>query len=694
MQVARRTRRAPAASIALLAIGVLGGILANAQAITSTAATLTSPTTISTTTSLPSTTATTPARTTPSTVVQKATLTSTACALGPVPATTTTTTAPTTTTITPTTIAPTTTTIPLTTTSSTTTLPGAPMTTTTTTTTTIAPTTTTATTTTTIPTAPTTQNAYDLLGSDGSVTPFGGAATSGSKAGVLLPAAIIGGGATNDGGGYWIVSAKGNVYNYGDALYYGAPVHTRLGGPIVGFGVTPDSQGYWLLDRNGAVYNYGDADFCGSAVHAHAKRPFIAFAATADGLGYYLVTTSGIVYAYGDAATRYSVARQAPRRHITSIAVDPLGGYWLANAKGAIYPFSGATFYGSPIHQKLRVPVTSIVASASGLGYFDTTSNGRIFNYGDAPFYGSDAHSRPKGRTRIVALIRTAAVPTASVPGLPHHVVGYDISNFQCAKPGSPNIGNGLPPQSSFTAIEAAGWLDSAHNSCLQAEAAWATQAAGVSATPYDLYLFLNAPDTSSTATAYGSTGPGGNCVVMAAGATKLQCVAYNYAYNGARNAFNYATGLKVASSLWWLDVENPNLSPSAYSNFAAGQFWSYSPTLNAAPLQGAIDGLRSEGVLVGIYSTSVQYPKIVGAYVPTGARVPIWIAGAPWTSPPYAQAGLAPMSVLSAWCAGTASYTGIPPVNVLFANGVPWLLQETPGTEKSPYNLDPNYTC
>jgi hypothetical protein len=180
----------------------------------------------------------------------------------------------------------------------------------------------------------------------------------------------------------------------------------------------------------------------------------------------------------------------------------------------------------------------------------------------------------------------------------------------------------------------------------------------------------------------------------MATGFAKQKCVAYNYAYNGSRNAFNYATDLKVASSLWWLDVENPNLSPNAYSSFSSGRYWSYSTALNAATLQGAIDGLRSEGVLVGIYSTSVQYPKIVGAYVPTGARMPIWIAGAPWTSPPYSEAGLASLSVLSNWCAGIASYTATPPVNVLFANGVPWLLQETPGTEKSPYNLDPNYTC
>jgi len=526
------------------------------------------------------------------------------------------------------------------------------------------------------------------------VTPFGGAATYGSKAGVRLPAPIIAAASTNDGGGYWLVSAKGNVYNYGDALYFGAPVHDHAGNTIVAFGTTPDAQGYWLLATNGAVYNYGDAAFCGSAVHAHSKKPFIGFASTATGLGYYLLTSTGIVYAYGDALTSYPPSLQNHRRRITAIAADPTGGYWLANAKGSIYPFEGASFFGSPIHERQRVPLVSLVSSASGLGYFDTTARGRIFNYGDAPFYGSDAHTRLKARTKIVALIRTIAGTSAVVPGLPHHVMGYDISNFQCAKSGSASISQKLPPTSGFSAIEAAGWLDGSHNSCLQAEAAWATSAAGVSATPYDLYLFLNSPDTSSVATSFGSNGPGGSCAPMANGFNKQRCVAYNYGYNGSKNAFSYATSVNVTSSLWWLDVEDPNLSPSAYSNFSAGEYWSYSTTLNAATLQGAIDGLRAEGVLVGIYSTSVQYPKIVGNYVPTGARMPLWVAGAPWTNPPYGEVGLASPSTLDAWCAGTAAYSGTPPTNVLFANGVPWLLQETPGPEKSPYNLDPDYTC
>jgi hypothetical protein len=543
------------------------------------------------------------------------------------------------------------------------------------------------------PVTPPNPDAYYLIESNGAINAFAGAATFGSKLGAVLSSPIIGGATTSDGGGYWIVTARGNIYNYGDALFLGSPVHMKLAAPIVAFAASPDDQGYWLLAANGAVYNYGDAYYCGSAVHAHAKSPFVGFAPTPDGLGYYLVTSRGIVYDYGDGIVLRAPARQAKRTKITSIAADPNGGYWLLAAKGAIYPSAGTPFFGSAVHEKLKkVPLISIASSASGLGYFVTTSDGRVFNYGDATFAGSDAHARPRRPVTVVALLRAVAVPTASVPEVPHHVFGYDVSNFQCSKSGATTIGKGLPTTSAFTVIEAAGWLDDANNSCLKAEAAWATAAAGADATPYDLYQFVNSPDTSTGSTALAASGPKGTCGAEAATA-KAECIAYNYGYNGSRASFTYAHAANVSSTLWWLDIENPNLSGSAYSNFSASQYWSYSKVLNDETIQGAIDGLRSEGVTVGLYSTSVQYPEIAGNFVPSGARVPIWIAGTPWTSPPYSESGLQATTVLANWCSGNASYTGTPG-GIVFANGVPWLLQETPGLEASPYGLDPDYTC
>ena len=84
-----------------------------------------------------------------------------------------------------------------------------------------------------------------------------------------------------------------------------------------------------------------------------------------------------------------------------------------------------------------------------------------------------------------------------------------------------------------------------------------------------------------------------------------------------------------------------------------------------------------------GIYSTQVQYKGITGGYVPSGPQIPIWVAGAYWTSPPYpASYGYGSPSVLAPYC--SAKYA--------FAGGKTWLLQETPGPNNYPF--DPDYAC
>jgi len=78
-----------------------------------------------------------------------------------------------------------------------------------------------------------------------------------------------------------------------------------------------------------------------------------------------------------------------------------------------------------------------------------------------------------------------------------------------------------------------------------------------------------------------------------------------------------------------------------------------------------------------------VQYGNITGNYVPTGKQIPIWIAGAYWTTPPYPTGNHYPgPSVLSVYCGATYR----------FAGGKPWLLQETPGPNNYPF--DPDYAC
>ncbi len=202
----------------------------------------------------------------------------------------------------------------------------------------------------------------------------------------------------------------------------------------------------------------------------------------------------------------------------------------------------------------------------------------------------------------------------------------------------------------------------------------------------------MNSPGTDKTAAATYATGPKGSCGSLA-GSAQQSCIAYNYGVNGAKSALSYARKANVSSSVWWVDIENSTLSSNNFSNEQHDAFWSASPALNALTVQGAIDALRQAGILVGIYSTSIQYPKIVGNFVPSGGQVLLWVAGAPWTNPPYTEKGLPPLSKLAPWCAGTATYPGSKTTD-LFAGGIPWILQETPGTEASPYGIDPNYTC
>ncbi len=504
------------------------------------------------------------------------------------------------------------------------------------------------------------------------------------------------------GTGYLLVTAAGNIYNYGNANFYGSPIHKKLRKPLVAINATPDGKGYWVVDSNGAVYNYGDAPFCGSLIHTRLSSRVVSMAVTPDGKGYWLVTAKGDVYSFGDALNLTSPAPTKLSSPIVSMAVTPDGkGYWLVTAKGDIYNTGDAKFYGSPIHKHFTRPIVSIAASPDGKGYLTATAKGQVFNYGDAKFYGSLVHQRFGRKVITMGLVVQAAPappPVTVVNSLKqapfsYGLIGNDISNFQCSTPGSSTLGNKLPSTSPITIIEAAGWLDNADNPCLSAEAGWAASAEGNSGTPYNLYLFMNSIENSSGVIASAESGPGGNCPSLSP-QLSAYCIAYNYGYNGAEQAFNYASSQGAQSGVWWLDIENAQLSSTDYSNFPTN-YWSKSPKLNDETLQGAIDALRSNKVTVGIYSTSVQYSTITGNYIPSAPQVPLWIAGAPWTSPPYTESGLPNTSVLQGWCQGTATYA-MPKATYpeLFAGGTPWILQETPGTEVSPYNLDPDFTC
>ena len=568
---------------------------------------------------------------------------------------------------------------PLPTTTTTTTYPGEP------------------TTTTTYPGQPTTTTnkfpaAYYLFESDGAVVAYGGADDFGSTASTHLPA-VVAAAVTPDGGGYWMATVAGDVYHFGDARFYGSPVHGLGKGRIVSMAATSDGQGYWLVTASGNVYNYGDAPFCGSRAVAPPSSPVVAFAPTPDGQGYWLVTASGLVLNFGDAGHFGSDGRPAPRTPVVAFAPTPNGkGYWLVTANGGVYNYGDATFYGSAVHLHFPKTVTDIAVTADGGGYWLVTATGRVFHFGDAHYAGSLLHSPPPASVTVPAIVRSS--PGVLAPArstFPPGELGYDLSNFQCAKGSSTSIQANVPRRSGIAILQVVGWLDSSFNSCLASEAAWAQQAAGGSTAGTSLYLFVNSPGETPAASVLEQDGPAGICSARS-GEPQLQCDAYNYGYNGAENAINYANSRGVAAKVWWLDVENANLSRNSYSNLPVS-YWSDSKKLNAATIQGALDALHKAGIIAGIYSTSLQFATIAGRYVPPGPAIPLWVAGVPWTRPPYSETGLYRLSILASWCAGTAVYPGTKTTDV-FAGGIPWLLQETPGPEASPYGLDPDYSC
>lgn len=545
--------------------------------------------------------------------------------------------------------------------------------------------------------------AYYLFESDGKVVSCGGAPLHGSRSKERLSNPIVTGVSTTAGSGYWLVSAHGDVFAYGNAAIFGSPAHLHLRSPIVDLAPTPDGKGYWIVSASGSLFHFGDAGFYGSTVHDHQDGDVVSILPTPDGNGYWIISTKGRVKNFGDAPPVGSLNYQRPQ--VISASANPDGrGLVILTKDGGVHNLGTSGNFGSLIHRRLPRPLTSVASTPDGNGYLLADAAGGVFTFGDAVFDGSLTTSPPKRPTRVVAIdeitLPTPATLTSTLVApsslLPRGAFGNDVSNFQCASPGSNVASSKLPSVSTFSVIEAAGWLDSSQNSCLASEAAWAKSAAGTAGAHYSLYLFTNSPDQSPAANALDANGPAGGCASLTATSVPLSqaaCIAYNYGYEGALATYNGALAVGVSSSLWWLDVEGTNLSSNQYSSFSSGKYWSNSPALNDETIQGAIDALRGEGITVGIYSSSVQYPKIAGPYVPPGNQIPLWVAGAPWTNPPYSEKGLPAPSVLTGWCAGTSGYNTTYPSD-LFAGGVPWMLQETPGNEPSPYGIDPNYTC
>jgi len=142
---------------------------------------------------------------------------------------------------------------------------------------------------------------YHLVGSDGSVFPFGTAEGLGSMAGKPLNKPVVGMATTPDGHGYWLVASDGGIFSFGAAAFHGSTGSLTLNKPIAGIAGTPDGGGYWLVASDGGIFAFGDAGFYGSTGSLTLNKPAVGMASTPDGHGYWLVASDGGIFAFGDA---------------------------------------------------------------------------------------------------------------------------------------------------------------------------------------------------------------------------------------------------------------------------------------------------------------------------------------------------------------------------------------------------------
>jgi len=131
-------------------------------------------------------------------------------------------------------------------------------------------------------------------------------------------------------------------------------------------------------------------------------------AVTPNGGGYWLVAADGGVfnfgnapflgstYTYGITGLTGSKPLNAP---ITAIVSTPTGdGYWLIAKDGGVFDFGNAPFLGSTYtygltgltgKHPLDAPVIGAIATPSGQGYYMVAADGGVFDFGDAHFEGS-----------------------------------------------------------------------------------------------------------------------------------------------------------------------------------------------------------------------------------------------------------------------------------------------------------------
>ena len=228
----------------------------------------------------------------------------------------------------------------------------------------------------------------------------------------------------------------------------------------------------------------------------------------------------------------------------------------------------------------------------------------------------------------VVAVLASAGSAPSPYPAASR---GHDISYPQCNQ--------ALPDIQSFAVIGVTRGRPFTENPCLLSEYAWATLA------PMTPSLYMNISGAFGSSADRGNSGPAGACE-----AADMACIAFNYGFNAASDAFDYASSVGATSQYWWLDVETANT-------------WWSDAAYNSRAVQGAAAFFALSGLNIGVYSTNYQWNLLMGSYSP---GLPVWYA----TATGYAGA--------PDYCSDTYD----------FAGGGVWLVQYYGG------DFDANYAC
>ena len=240
---------------------------------------------------------------------------------------------------------------------------------------------------------------YWLVTNYGQVVACGDAQNLGD-ADTDLVSPIVGFAPTADDDGYYLVSADGGIFDFGTATFHGSIAGMPLNKPIVGMTLDPATGGYWLVASDGGIFNF-DAPYLGSTGAITLNKPIVGMAASGNGSGYWLVASDGGIFSY-NAPFHGSTGAMRLNKPIVGMAVDQAtGGYWLVASDGGIFAYD-ANFLGSTGSISLNKPITGMEANAAGSGYRFAATDGGVFNYGSTS-YGSavepPAVTSPPGAT-------------------------------------------------------------------------------------------------------------------------------------------------------------------------------------------------------------------------------------------------------------------------------------------------------